>query len=75
MTASPCPEGQGGRLIAGTRYPDRQCGAARRHRLRSPFDVARLIPENPIRISLPRRSHCGLPMRRDSNAAQRNTTT
>ena len=40
------------------RYPDRQGGAARRRRLRSSLGVARLIPENPIRIGPPRRSSC-----------------
>ena len=60
MTASPCPEGPGGRLIAGTRYPDRQCGAARRHRLRSPSDAARVAPEKLIRISPPRRFPAGV---------------
>ncbi len=56
--------------------PNRLCGAARRHRLRSPFDAARVAPEKLIRISLPRR----LPFADDTlqkvtgNAAPRNTT-
>jgi hypothetical protein len=36
--------------LSGPRHPapNRQCGAARGYRLRSPLGVARLIPENPI---------------------------